>query len=107
MISIIPQKEPLENHYIFTLSRTSTIIKTNSFCKQLKVFEIEFGTGLNAVLAINWTQKNPYLIDYDSIEPHSLALSNLYPITIRKLVFKIWQRFINVKNLKLNVAITM
>ncbi len=27
--------------------------KKNSFCKQIKVFEIGFGTGLNAILAIN------------------------------------------------------
>ena len=36
-------------------------VKTNSSCKQLKVFEIRFGTGLNDLIAINWTKKiHPY-----------------------------------------------
>ena len=38
MISIIPQKEPLENHYIFTLSQTSTIIKNKFFLQTAKGF---------------------------------------------------------------------
>ena len=72
MISIIQRKEPLKNHYMLSLSKASTIIKKRTLCKKIKVFEIGFGTGLNALLAINWTQKNPYPIDYESIEPHSL-----------------------------------
>ena len=46
-----------ESLYIYIEQNIDYYIKTNSFCKQLTVFEIEFGTELNAVLAINWTQK--------------------------------------------------
>lgn len=59
--------------------------KKNFFCKQIKVFEIGFGIGLNALIAINWSQKNPYFIDYDSIEPHPLPKVNY-----TQLQFKNW-----------------
>ena len=77
-----------ESLYVYIGQNTNYYIKTNSSWIQLKVFGVEFGTELNALLAINWTQKNAYLIDYDSIEPHPLTWSHLHPITIEKLVFK-------------------
>ena len=71
MITIIQQKRQLENHlYVYIEQGIDNYIKTNSSCKHLKVFEIGFGTGLNALLAINQTQKNQYPIDYESIEAH-------------------------------------
>ena len=74
-----------ESLYVYIEQGIDYYIKTNSSCKHLKVFEIGFGTGLNALLAINWTQKNPYHIDYESIEPHPVPKA-IYT----QLQFKNW-----------------
>lgn len=42
--------------------------------KNIKVFEVGFGTGLNACLANQYAIKNNVNIDYDSIELHPLSI---------------------------------
>lgn len=42
--------------------------------KNIKVFEVGFGTGLNACLANQYAIKNNVNIDYDSIELHPLSM---------------------------------
>ncbi|MBE7440991.1 MAG: tRNA (5-methylaminomethyl-2-thiouridine)(34)-methyltransferase MnmD [Flavobacteriales bacterium] len=60
------------------------IVKTN--CKKLKVFEVGFGTGLNAHLAHLFAKQHQLKIDYISIEAHPLDLSIIQQLNYSELI---------------------
>ncbi len=76
-----------ESLHVYIEQGLDYFIKRDPSCKQIKVLEIGFGTGLNALLAINWAQDNPCLIDYESLETHPLPEA-IYT----QLQFKNWSK---------------
>tara|TARA_X000001036_G_C20681546_1_gene806079 strand:+ start:2578 stop:3294 length:717 start_codon:yes stop_codon:yes gene_type:complete len=61
-----------ESLHVYIEQGLDYFIKTNPYCKNIKLFEIGFGTGLNALLTINWAQETLCIIDYESLETHPL-----------------------------------
>ena len=64
--------------------------KIDPSCKHIKILEIGFGTGLNALLSINWAQDNSCLVDYESLETHPL-----HAAIYTQLQFKCWSKNMN------------
>lgn len=57
-----------ESRYVYLLHGLQTI-----GLKHIKVLEIGFGTGLNALLTYQYAQAHNISIDYETLEPHRLA----------------------------------
>tara|TARA_B110000503_G_scaffold43336_1_gene70895 strand:- start:132 stop:848 length:717 start_codon:yes stop_codon:yes gene_type:complete len=76
-----------ESIHVYIEQGLGYFIKRNPSCKHIKVFEIGFGTGLNALLALNWAQDNSCLVDYESLETHPLPEA-IYT----QLQFKNWSK---------------
>lgn len=52
----------------------------------IKVFEVGFGTGLNALLAAGWSQRNNINLDYDSIEAFPVDADMLDKLNYTELI---------------------
>ncbi|MBT5507517.1 MAG: hypothetical protein HOK17_10325, partial [Flammeovirgaceae bacterium] len=61
-----------ESLYVYIGQGLDYFKKIDTSCKHIKILEIGFGTGLNALLAINWAKDNSCLVDYESLETHPL-----------------------------------
>lgn len=62
-----------ESEHVFIQSGLDLFVKHNS---TINIFEVGFGTGLNALLCLDWAEKNKIKIQYQAVE--------LYPITVEQ-----------------------
>lgn len=76
-----------ESLYVYIEQGLDYFKKIDTSCKHIKILEIGFGTGLNALLAINWAKNNSCLVDYESLETHPLPAA-IYT----QLQFKNWSK---------------
>ena len=76
-----------ESLHVYIEQGLDYFIKRDPSCKHIKILEIGFGTGLNALLALHWAQDNSCLVDYESLETHPLPAA-IYT----QLQFKNWSK---------------
>ena len=59
---------------------------TNGLGRPVRLLEVGFGTGLNALLALQWAQKNQHDVSYVGIERHRLPADLLAELDYPKLL---------------------
>lgn len=64
-----------ESDYVFILKGLDYYSYLNPGIEKIHIFEVGFGTGLNAVLAYDWARSKNIAIDYKSIEAYPLPMS--------------------------------
>lgn len=58
----------------------------NRIKKNIDVFEVGFGTGLNALLAAEWAQQNEIYITYDTIEAFPISMEQVSQLNYTALI---------------------
>lgn len=79
------------------------IVKTN--CEKLIVFEVGFGTGLNAHLAHLFAKQHQLKIDYVSIEAHPLDLSIIKQLNYSELIPSEQSAYLKLHEVEWNKAV--
>ena len=79
------------------------MVKTN--CKEMNVFEVGFGTGLNAHLAHLFAKQNQLKLDYVSIEAHPLDLSIIEQLNYSELIPSEQSAYLKLHEVEWNKAV--
>lgn len=79
------------------------MVKTN--CKKINVFEVGFGTGLNAHLAHLFAKQNQLKLDYVSIEAHPLDLSIVEQLNYSELISSEQSAYLKLHEVEWNKAV--
>lgn len=74
-----------ESNYVF-IHQGLEYFRINSAHEKIRVFEVGFGTGLNALLSAVFAEKHQITIDYTSIESFPLALDVFEKLNYPKLM---------------------
>lgn len=61
-----------ESLHVFIRHGLEHLIDKNNPIDTVRIFEVGFGTGLNALLTCNWSREKKYSIEYSSIESFPL-----------------------------------
>ena len=62
----------LESEHVYIKMGIDAFLSDNNNVKQIRVLEVGFGTGLNALLTYNYAIRNKIKINYITLEPHVL-----------------------------------
>tara|TARA_B100001175_G_scaffold263675_1_gene233427 strand:+ start:424 stop:1080 length:657 start_codon:yes stop_codon:yes gene_type:complete len=74
-----------ESQYVYILKGLDFMIKNKPNMKELKVFEMGFGTGLNAVLAKRFAELNQVKLSYTSIDKYPLTDHEINSVKLKTL----------------------
>jgi tRNA U34 5-methylaminomethyl-2-thiouridine-forming methyltransferase MnmC len=87
-----------ESRYVFLLQGLDEFLLRNN-AKEINVFEVGLGTGLNALLTIEWAQKNNVRVNYDSIEAFPISVAQAKALNYVELIggkdTKAWSELIH------------
>jgi tRNA U34 5-methylaminomethyl-2-thiouridine-forming methyltransferase MnmC len=87
-----------ESRYVFLLQGLDEFLLKNS-ATEINVFEVGLGTGLNALLTIEWAQKNNVHVNYDSIEAFPISVAQAKALNYVELIggadTKAWSELIH------------
>ena len=72
---IIPFTVPKENLFMFFIKQGLEFLKSRQNTKAISIFEVGFGTGLNALLSYQFATENTMPIRYESLEPYPVESS--------------------------------
>jgi tRNA U34 5-methylaminomethyl-2-thiouridine-forming methyltransferase MnmC len=76
-----------ESKHVFIAQGTDWFIKKYPEKQVVKIFEVGLGTGLNAILTLQYALQNPqYLFEYHSIEPFPLSLAEISALNYKTLI---------------------
>ncbi|MCB9256578.1 MAG: tRNA (5-methylaminomethyl-2-thiouridine)(34)-methyltransferase MnmD [Chitinophagales bacterium] len=71
-----------ESEHVF-IQKGLALLKTKN---EINLFEMGFGTGLNALLALDYAKKNQLILNYYSIEAYPLAYADAMKLNYAQLV---------------------
>ncbi len=80
-----------ESKHVFVKNGLDNFIDNN----EISILEFGFGTGLNALLALEFAEKNKIKINYFSIEKYPVELKYIKRLNYHELVPKFGARFID------------
>ena len=74
-----------ESQYVYILKGLDFMIKNKPDIKEFKVFEMGFGTGLNAVLAKRFAESNHVKLSYTTIDKYPLTDHEINSVKLKTL----------------------
>lgn len=83
-----------ESEYVFIKNGISASLELFNF-KELSIFELGFGTGLNATLAYRFSINNNIKINYHSIEKYPIPINSLNQLNYNELLNPQYSEIIN------------
>lgn len=75
-----------ESLHVFIKEGLSYYTQLHPHKETIKILEIGFGTGLNAILSLAETTNKPYQLQYDSLETHILPLELVLSLNYHQLI---------------------
>lgn len=73
-----------ESKHVFIKSGLEYLLEKGK--TEISIFEVGFGTGLNALLTAAWAQKNEVYIDYDTIEAFPISKEQASQLNYSSLI---------------------
>ncbi len=83
-----------ESQYVFIKNGISASLELFNF-RELSIFELGFGTGLNATLAYQFSSNNNFSINYHSIEKYPIPVNSLNQLNYNQLLNPFYNEIIN------------